>query len=49
MKLRSRLYKTARAIGNVNAFVRGPDAMIRRAGRKALWRIAARVIRRIIP
>lgn len=38
---RRRLYATARILGDVNAFIRGPRAFVARFVRKEIYKIAA--------
>jgi hypothetical protein len=44
-KTRSGLYRAARFLGDINAVSKGPGAVIKRQGRKSLWKAFARLIR----
>lgn len=46
--IRSRLYRAARLLGDLQAARRGPRALVKRATRKALWRVAGRIINKLV-
>jgi len=48
LRLRSALYRAARLLGDLQAVRRGPRALVKRAARKALWRLAGRAINKLV-
>lgn len=46
-KIRRHLYRAAAILGDANAAKRGPSAMVKRAGRKAVRRRVGRNLRRL--
>lgn len=47
--LRSSMYRGARLLGDYEAVRRGPKAIVKRVGRKALGRTWGRLLTRLIP
>lgn len=49
MTLRALLYAFGRALGDWNAVSKGPDATLRRIGRRAAGKATGRLFRRLFP
>ncbi len=48
MRLRSLLYKLARALGDANAVSRGPEHVVKRVVRRTAGRLTSRLLWRIL-
>jgi hypothetical protein len=46
-RLRRDLYRGARMLGDVQAIEKGPTAVVKRIERRWLWRLVARLLRRV--
>jgi len=46
-RLRRDLYRGARVLGDIQAVSRGPHAVAKRVERRWLWRIVARLLRKV--